>query len=98
MIRIEPDGTRTASHAPGADLDYAVDWSNWLATGETIQTSTWTAENGITLSRQSILDGKVAVAFAAGGIAKRRYTLTNTITTTAGRTDSRSITLRVHAR
>ena len=98
MIRTEPDGKRYITHAPGATLDYGVDWSAWLAAGETIQASTWTAEQGITLSRQQVLNGKVAVAFAAGGIAKRSYVLTNTVTTTDGRTDSRTITLRCGVR
>lgn len=98
MIRTEPDGQRYVIHAPGADLDYAVDWSPWLAAGETVVSSQWTADQGITLSRQAILDEKVAVTFAAGGVVQRNYVLTNTITTSEGRTDSRTITLRCKLR
>lgn len=98
MIRTEPDGIRWIAHAPGSDLDYSVDWTSWLTASETIVTSTWTASAGITVSRDNILGERVAVAFAAGGVAGQDYTLTNTITTTDGRVDSRTITLRCRAR
>ena len=97
-IRVEPDGKRWIAHSPGADLDYSVDWSAWLAAGETIAESTWEAQQGITLSRQAVIGGTVASVFAAGGVAKQSYVLTNTITTSAGRTDSRTITLRCQVR
>lgn len=86
-------------HAPGADLDYGFDWktNGWLATGETIETSTWTATTGITLSRQQNANGVTSV-FAAGGSAGYTYTLTNTITTSLGRIDKRAIKLKVQTR
>jgi len=38
---------------PDAVLDYGFDWSDWLADGETISTSTWTVETGITKDSDS---------------------------------------------
>lgn len=98
MMKIDPQGRRYTEHAPGADLDYSVDWSEWLAEGETITESSWAAADGITVSRSQVTDDTVASAFAAGGVAGQQYVLTNTITTTAGRVDSRTITLHCRAR
>lgn len=97
-----PDGRRVYHHTPGASLDYIVNWgakpdgsAPWLdiAGGETITTSSWTATRGITLSQDEVVGGTVAVVFAAGGELSQTYTLTNTITTNKGRTDSRVIVL-----
>lgn len=97
-IRTEPDGKRWAPHAPGAVLDYSVDWTEWLMPGETVSVSNWAASAGITLSRQAVTYGAVATTFASGGVAGQVYVLTNTVTTTDGRTDSRTIALRCRAR
>jgi hypothetical protein len=103
--RMTADGRRVYDHAPGADLDYAVNWGEkadgsppWLAETETIVSSGWTASLGISLSNEQVLDDKVAVTFAAGGEVGKTYTLINTITTSAGRTDSRILTLECRHR
>lgn len=80
-------------HAPGADLDYAVDWQDWLAATETIVESTWAAPTGITLSRGLITDGRLASTFALGGVAGQSYIITNSVLTSANRRDARSIEL-----
>lgn len=81
-------------HAPGANLDYGFDWSDFLTTGETIATSSWTATSGITLSNPSVT-GSITATFAAGGVEGVLYTLTNTIVTNASpaRTDIRTLVL-----
>ena len=79
---------------PDAVLDYGFDWSLWLATGETIQSSSWTAETGITMDSDTNNDTETAV-WVSGGTANEIYILTNRIITSAGRTDERSIQLRV---
>lgn len=94
MMNMGPDGRRWTPHSPGADLDYIENWSEWLGDGETVEQSQWTATAGITLSRQTVLNGTHACVFAAGGVAGQVYELTNTITTSQGRIDSRTITLR----
>lgn len=88
----------TFTHAPGANLDYGFDWKSngWLSTGETIETSSWTAP-GLTLTRQQSANGITSV-FVAGGKKGSTYKLTNTITTSDGRTDSRTIHLVVEDR
>lgn len=89
------------NHAPGADLDYGFDWreNKWLETGEIITQSAWTVQpEGITLTRQQIAQDAVTSVFAAGGVNGRQYVLTNTITTSEGRTDSRTIRLNCKTR
>lgn len=99
MMKTEADGRRSCPHAPGANLDYSMDWGPALGPGETIFASEWTAEAGIVLTRDSVSqDKRVATVFAGGGVARQNYVLTNKITTSAGRVDSRTITLRCGVR
>lgn len=84
-------------HAPNADLDYGFIWTKWLEQGETITSSTWEASTGITLSKPQI-DGNVTSVFAAGGEANKFYKLVNTIVTSEGRKDTRTLTLSCVAR
>ena len=86
---------------PDATLDYAVDWGADYLSGETLATSGWTVEpveaGGVALA-SSAFDLLVATATVSGGKASKIYRLTNHVTTTDGRDDSRSIMLRVEKR
>lgn len=84
-------------HDPQAKLDYPVDWSTWLAGGETITASTWTVPAGITKDSDSFSD-TAALAWLSGGTAGQDYTITNHIVTSAGREDDRSIILKCRER
>ena len=79
---------------PSAVLDYVFDWNEWLATGETITDHTITADTGITVGSSSESDGKVTV-WLSGGTAGINYKVACLITTTAGRTDERTLWIRV---
>ena len=87
---------------PSAVLDYVFDWTEWLATGETIavdsETSekliTITADTGITVDSWTEDDGKVTV-WLSGGTAGINYKVACKITTSAGRTDERTIWIKV---
>ena len=90
---------------PSAVLDYAFDWkplthgvpgatSDWLATGETISSYTVTAETGLTKDSDSQADGVVTV-WLSGGTAGINYKVACLITTSAGRTDERTIWIKV---
>ena len=84
---------KTYSKDPSAFLDYSMDWSDWLATGEIITVSTWaTSSVDLTLSLDAATD-TITTIWASGGVAGKDYTITNTITTDATRVDQRSITL-----
>ena len=82
---------------PSAVLDYVFDWTEWLATGETIDNYTITADTGITVDSWTEDDGKVTV-WLSGGTAGINYTVACLITTSAGRTDERTIWIKVSNR
>ena len=79
---------------PSAVLDYVFDWTEWLATVETITDHTITADTGITVDSSTELDGKVTV-WLSGGTAGINYKVACKITTSAGRTDERTIWIKV---
>lgn len=74
---------------PTAVLDYEIDWSQWLATGETITASTWEMPAGISETSSSHTDTAATVWLSASPVGT--YLVANTITTTMGRTDSRTL-------
>lgn len=84
---------------PSAILDYTVDWSNWLDTAETITSSTWTADTGLTIVSSSRTSNKSTV-FLSGGTGGENYLVSNTIVTSASptRTDRRTIKIAVKTR
>jgi len=79
---------------PSAVLDWAFDWTGWLATGETIDDHTITADTGITVDSSTEDTGKVTV-WLSGGTAGINYKVACLITTTEGRTDERTIWIKV---
>lgn len=66
-------------------LSYGHDWSTWLGS-ETIASSSWAADAGITIDSDSNSTTATSV-FLSGGTAGTSYTLSNTITDTAGNTE-----------
>jgi len=84
---------------PDATLDYGVDWSDYLEAGETLTMSSWSATPAGELALTGEANGaSSASVVVAGGTRGRVYRLTNRVTTSAGRTDERSITIRVEHR
>jgi len=79
---------------PSAILDWAFDWTDWLAAAETITDHTITADTGITVGSWTEDDGKVTV-WLSGGTAGINYKVACKITTSAGRTDERTIWIKV---
>jgi hypothetical protein len=86
----------TFTKDPDAILDYAVDWSRWLA-GDAIAASLWIVPAGLTKVTESKTATK-AIVWLSGGSEGQTYTVTNRITTAAGRTEDRSFTIRVEER
>lgn len=84
----------TFTKDPDATLDYTVDWSDWLDTGETISSSSFSVPSGITKASESNTTTSATV-WLSGGTKWTTYTVTNEVTTTAGRTDQRSFDVRV---
>lgn len=87
---------------PQAVLDYAIDWgADYLADGDILTASSWSVDpaepGGVQVVGSNIGDTVSAVQ-ASGGVAGRIYRLSNQVTTLNGRTDERSIVLRVEKR
>jgi len=78
---------------PDEVKDYGVEWADQLG-GATISSSDWTVPSGIT-EDDADTDGTATVIRVSGGTAGQEYTLTNTITTSAGETLQRAIRIRV---
>lgn len=82
---------------PDAVLDWVWDWSEWLDEGEVISTSSFTATVGLVVD-SSTQTTKTATVWLSGGTTKQVYRVTNRISTSSGRIDDRSITIRVTER
>lgn len=83
---------------PDAVLDYLVDWSAWLPTGDTITASTFTVnseDDGAIVVDDTLFDSTTTTVWLSGGVAGEKYTVTNHITTADGREDDRSITISI---
>jgi hypothetical protein len=70
--------------SPTAKLDYGHDWTDWAEDADTISTSTWVNDTGITRSGDAI-SGLITYAYFNGGTAGARYSATNTVTWASGR-------------
>lgn len=80
---------------PDAVLDFKIDWSAPLsAVSDSIATSQWIADAGITIDSESN-DSNSATVWLSAGVAGSSYAVTNRITTAAGRTDDRTILVSV---
>ena len=79
---------------PSAVLDWVFDWSDWLADSETISSHVITVDTGITEDSSTEGSGKVTV-WLSGGTAGQNYKVACKIVTSAGRTDERTIWIKV---
>lgn len=79
---------------PGEDLDYRLNWASVLPSGDTIVSSTWTVPTGLTGHSQAFSTTTTTI-WLSGGTVNVNYTLTNVVTTAAGRTFERDVILKV---
>ena len=77
-----------------AELDYEIDWSKWLETGDTIAASSWAALSGMT-EVGTTHTTTTATIIVSGGTIGVTYALVNTITTANGLVDHRTIGVTV---
>jgi len=97
---------------PSAVLDYAFNWADWLDTSttpdESITAHTVTVSTGLTLDSSVVVDGvntagttitdSQVVAWLSGGEVGEWYDVACKITTSAGRTDERTIHIHIEER
>ncbi len=81
---------------PDAVVDFAINWASWLGT-DTISTATWTVPAGLTKASEENTT-TIATVWLSGGTVGTDYTVACRIVTAGGRTDDRSLTIRVRAR
>ena len=91
------DPIKTWTKDPDATLDYELDWSTWLGTGETISAATVTVPAGITLDTDTNTD-TTQTAWLSGGTAGAHYDVVYQITTNQSRTDDRTVRITVEDR
>lgn len=85
----------TIDKDPDAVLDYSFDWNPWLQPlGDTIVSHQFLAEGGLVID-SSANDSTTATAWVSGGTTGKTERLTCRITTADGRTDDRSVFLKV---
>jgi hypothetical protein len=87
---------------PQAVMDYAVDWSLWMASGDYLVACAFIPSSAdITIVSQTIgdtLDGisdANAVAWIGGGVQGNTYTVTCHVTSANGRQDDRTFSLLI---
>jgi len=82
---------------PDAVLDWHFDWASWLQIGEFITNSTFLVTAGLDVDSSSNTTTNTTI-WLSGGSPGQPYRVTNRIVTNQGRTDDRSITIRVKDR
>ena len=95
---ISGSGKATIVKDPNAVLDYTLDWSEWLDDiSDSLASHSMVVEAGLTLNSSAIA-GQNVVAWLSGGTAGTTYRVIYRITTAGGRTDDRSIYVKVKER
>lgn len=84
------------AQSPAAVLDWAIDYQScgYLTDGETLQDSDWSIKPSGPELTGKVFTATVASVKVGGLVWGKTYVLTNIITTSGGRTDSRKITIR----
>lgn len=88
-------GFPTIKKDPQATLDYPFDWAEWLTPiGDSIASVTFTVDPSLTKVSQSFTS-YVATAVISGGVAGTTVPVACKIVTNGGRTDERTINLKI---
>lgn len=88
-------GMATFKKDPQAALDYKFDWTDYLTPlPDTIIAVAWVLSAGLAKVSESFAPN-VATIFVSGGVLDGTETITCRITTAGGRTDDRTIHLRI---
>lgn len=94
-IFINNDGESTAIQAPGENLSYDFDFSEWLTNlTDTMSGTPTVTGTGLTITSVSVSAGVVR-AFIAGGTSGQTLEATCTIGTSAGRTKKKKLVLYI---
>lgn len=86
-----------AEQGAGANLDYGLDWSQFLASapGDEIVESTWNPNHPHLIATNASVSGPITSVFLSGGQAGKWYSIDNTIATRDGRRETQTCFLFV---
>lgn len=80
---------------PNATLDYTFDWAAWLTpVADTIAAVVWVITPGLVKVSSSFTAANATI-FVSGGVLNGSEKITCRITTAGGRTDDRTIALKI---
>ena len=86
---------------PQSRVDYAIDWGAGYLVGQTIAGSAWSVvpvePDGVAIDAAAFEPSRTT-ATLSGGMAGRVYSVCNRVTFSDGRSDDRSIIVRVEER
>ncbi len=70
---------------PNGIVDYSQDWTDWLASGDSVSSSTWTVESGCSIANDTLAT-PIATAIIQNddGLAGKTYKVINSIVTNNG--------------
>lgn len=85
---------RTLRKDPDEEVFEGFDWSGRLETGETLNSSTWEVEGGLTGANATYTDTDTQIELT-GGTAGTQYLVTNRVGTTDGAVYQRSFKVMV---
>lgn len=86
----------TYTKQPAEVLDYDIDYTDWLETGDTIASKTVTAETGLTVDSSAIWGASKKVkVWISGGTNGTTYKVTVTIVTVAGCTKEDEFRMKI---
>jgi hypothetical protein len=77
-------------------LDYENDYSGELPTGDVITASSWTADDGLTLSNPQFT-ASTAKVWVSGGVAGFVYRVANSVSTAGGRVMVKKLFITIKA-
>lgn len=77
--------------APGAELDYSVEWADWLG-ADTLQTVVWSIATGLTMISQN-QNSTQATIWLKGFVVGVTYEVSCSIVTAGSRKDTRFFNL-----
>lgn len=80
--------------SPAEDANITQDWSGYLSAGDTIASSSWALQDGISNDFESLTNTTTRIVIS-GGVAGTVYRVTNMITTANGFDSSRDWFLNV---
>jgi hypothetical protein len=95
---IDARGRASIEKDPDALLDYTIDWSAWLPTGDTLVNAVFSINDALASIASSAHDTTRATAWVQGGTVGVRAALRCRITTAEGRIDDRTVYLRIRER